>query len=98
MGLHLLGTFIAPGLDPTAVFPNAPKSLGIVTIRIYYEESNKHFRIQMYPYFEQKTGLKLQIYPKQVKIFSKYSPLRRLREMPVSDKCPKEPPDACKPE
>jgi hypothetical protein len=67
--LRLLGTFSAPGFDPTALFPNASKSAGIVTIRIYYEGSDKQFRIQVYPYFEHKSGLKLQMYPKQVRIF-----------------------------
>jgi len=38
-------------------------------IRIYYEESDKQFRIQVYPYFERKTGNTLQMYPKQIKIF-----------------------------
>ena len=66
--LHLLGTFTAPGFDPTALFPKAPKSIGTVTIRIYYEESERHFRIQVYPYFLHKIGLKLQMYPKQVEI------------------------------
>ena len=69
VALHLLGTFTAPGFDPTALFPNAPKSAGIVAIRIYYEESDEQFRIQVYPYFERKTGNKLQMYPKQVEIF-----------------------------
>src|SRR5215467_12282797 len=69
MTLRLLGTFTAPGFDPTALFPNALRSAGIVTIRIYYEENDKQFRIQVYPYFERKTGHKLQVYPKQIKIF-----------------------------
>ena len=69
MALHLLGTFTAPGFDPTALFANAPRSAGIVTIRIYYEESDKQFRVQVYPYFERKIGNTLQMYPKQIKIF-----------------------------
>ena len=69
VALHLLGTFTAPGFDPTALFPNAPRSAGIVAIRIYYEESDKQFRFQVYPYFERKTGNTLQMYPKQIKIF-----------------------------
>jgi hypothetical protein len=68
VALHLLGTFTAPGFDPTAVFPKAPRSAGIVAIRIYYEESDKQFRIQVHPYFEHKIGLKLQVYPKQIEI------------------------------
>jgi len=40
-----------------------------VAIRIYYEESDKQFRIQVYPHSERKTGNTLQMYPKQIKIF-----------------------------
>ena len=39
-----------------------------MAIRIYYEESDKQFRFQVYPHFERKTGNTLQTYPKQVKI------------------------------
>ena len=69
VALHLLGTFTAPGFDPTALFPNAPRSAGIVAIRTDYEESDKQFRFQVYPYCERKTGNTLQRYPKQIKIF-----------------------------
>jgi hypothetical protein len=47
-------------------------------IRIYYEESDKQFRIQVYPYFEHKIGLKLQVYPKEVEIvYHELEPAKR---------------------
>ena len=56
-----------------------------MAIRIYYEESDEQFRIQVYPYFERKTGNKLQVYPKQIQIF--YHGLAGSREARITGVC-----------